>query len=100
MTATPRIATQENIVRGSLFPSYVPTSIRVTLYSEEHLLIEYSPDDSMCEFINKYRTNHNLTLKEFSQIIGFSESHICNVLHGKKPSQEFIDKIKFIRNNL
>jgi hypothetical protein len=100
MTATLRIATQEYNVRKSLFPSYVPIHIRVTLYSEDHLLLEYSPDDSMCEFINKYRTNNNLTLKEFSQIIGFSVSHICNVLHGKKPSEEFIDKIKFIRNNL
>jgi predicted transcriptional regulator len=100
MTATPRIATQEDNVRSSFFPSYVPIHKRITLYTEDYLLLEYSSDDTMCEFINKYRTNNNLTLKEFSKIIGFSVSHICNVLHGKKPSQEFIDKIILVRNTI
>ena len=95
MTATPRATLQKHNVKRSLFPSYVPIHIRVTLYSKEYLL-----DDTLCEFIDKYKTNNNSTLTQFSQLIGFSLSHICNVLHSKKPSYEFINKIILLRNNL
>ncbi|MCU9813342.1 helix-turn-helix domain-containing protein [Paraclostridium sp. AKS81] len=71
----------------------------IRLYSEDFLFEEYLESDSIGEFIVKFKKNNNLTLKDISNMTGFSVSHISNVIQGKLPSVKLIqsiDKLKYL----
>lgn len=70
-----------------LFPLYVPLYKSIILTSTDYLIQEYLDTDTIGEFIIKFKTNNNLTLKDISNRTGFSMSHISNVLNGKKLAQ-------------
>ena len=79
--------------KESLFLSYIPLYVTINLSSSEYLYEEYLESDSIGEYIIKYKNNNNLTLKNLSNITGFSISHISNIINGKKASLDFINKI-------
>lgn len=93
MTSVVSIATYKE-AKERLFPPYVPLYKTIRLYSEDFLFEEYLDSDSVGEFIVKFKKNNNLTLKDISNMTGFSPSHIANIIYGKKASNDFIQKIK------
>ncbi len=93
MTSVVSIATYKE-AKERLFPPYVPLYKTIKLYSEDFLFEEYLESDSIGEFLIKFKKNNNLTLKDISNMTGFSVSHIANVIYGKKASSLFIQKIK------
>ncbi|WP_270939780.1 helix-turn-helix domain-containing protein [Romboutsia lituseburensis] len=96
MTSVVSIATYKE-AKERLFPPYVPLYKTVRLYSEDFLFEEYLDSDSIGEFIVKFKKNNNLTLKDISNMTGFSVSHLSNVIQGKLPSIKLIksiDKLK------
>lgn len=98
MTSIVSIATYKE-AKESLFPPYVPLYKTVRLYSQDFLFEEYLEGDSIGEFIVKFKKNNNLTLKDISNMTGFSVSHISNVIQGKLPSIKLvksIDKLKYL----
>ncbi|MBC8630496.1 helix-turn-helix transcriptional regulator [[Eubacterium] tenue] len=65
--------------------------------SSYYLIEDYLDTDTIGEFILKFKNNNNLTLKDISNMTGFSVSHISNLVHGKLPSIKLIksiDKLK------
>lgn len=98
MTSVVSIATYKE-AKERLFPAYVPLYKTIRLYSEDFLFEEYLESDSIGEFIVKFKKNNNLTLKDISNMTGFSVSHISNVIQGKLPSIKLIksiDKLKYL----
>ncbi|WP_263349459.1 helix-turn-helix domain-containing protein [Paraclostridium sp. AKS81] len=98
MTSVVSIATYKE-AKERLFPPYVPLYKTIRLYSEDFLFEEYLESDSIGEFIVKFKKNNNLTLKDISNMTGFSVSHISNVIQGKLPSVKLIqsiDKLKYL----
>lgn len=96
MTSVVSIATYKE-AKERLFPSYVPLYKTVRLYSKDFLFEDYLESDSIGEFIVKFKKNNNLTLKDISNMTGFSVSHLSNVVQGKLPSIKLIksiDKLK------
>ncbi|MCR1875129.1 helix-turn-helix domain-containing protein [Paraclostridium bifermentans] len=96
MTSVVSIATYKE-AKERLFPPYVPLYKAVRLYSEDFLFEEYLESDSVGKFIVKFKKNNNLTLKDISNMTGFSVSHIANIIYGKKPSVNFIQNIKKLK---
>lgn len=96
MTSVVSIATYKEAKEG-LFPSYVPLYKTIKLYSEDFLFEEYLESDSIGEFIVKFKKNNNLTLKDISNMTGFSVSHIANVIYGKNATQDFISAISKLK---
>ena len=96
MTYSVSIATYDEL-KISLFPVYIPLYKSIDLASNKYLFEEYLDTDTIGEFIIKLKKNKNLTLKDISNITGFSVTHISNVINGKKPSSNFINKIFNIR---
>lgn len=96
MTSVVSIAMYKKAKEG-LFPSYVPLYKTVRLYSEDFLFEEYLESDSIGDFLVKFKKNNNLTLKDISNMTGFSVSHIANVIYGKKASNGFIQKLKNLK---
>lgn len=92
MTSVVSIATYKE-AKERLFPPYVPLYKSIRLYSEDFLFEEYLESDSIGEFIVKFKKNNNLTLKDISNMTGFSQSHIANVIYGKNATPDFINKI-------
>lgn len=97
MTSIVSIATYKE-AKEKLFPSYVPLSKTVKLYSEDFLFEEYLESDSIGEFLVKFKKNNNLTLKDISNMTGFSISHIANVIYGKNATQDFLAAIKKLKD--
>lgn len=96
MTSVVSIATYKE-AKERLFPHYVPLYKTIRLYSEDFLFEEYLESDSIGKFIVKFKKNNNLTLKDISNMTGFSVSHLSNVIQGKLPSIKLIksiDKLK------
>lgn len=93
MTSVVSIATYKE-AKERLFPPYVPLYKTIRLYSEDFLFEEYLESDSVGEFLVKFKKNNNLTLKDISNMTGFSISHISNVINGKRSTSDFIKKIK------
>ncbi|MDV8110425.1 hypothetical protein R3379_14905 [Bacillus sp. BAU-SS-2023] len=99
MTSVVSIATYKE-AKERLFPSYVPLYRSVKLYSEDFLFEEYLESDSIGEFLVKFKKNNNLTLKDISNMTGFSVSHIANVIYGKNATPDFIraiSKLKLVK---
>lgn len=96
MTSVVSIATYKE-AKERLFPPYVPLYKTVRLYSEDFLFEEYLENDSIGEFIVKFKKNNNLTLKDISNITGFSVSHIANVIYGKTASVDFINTLNILK---
>lgn len=92
MTSVVSIATYKE-AKERLFPLYVPLYKTIRLYSDDFLFEEYLESDSIGEFIVKFKKNNNLTLKDISNMTGFSVSHISNIIYGKKASYNFIQAI-------
>lgn len=92
MTLVVSIATYKE-AKERLFPPYVPLYKTIRLHSEDFLFEEYLDSDSVGEFLIKFKKNHNLTLKDISNMTGFSVSHIANVIYGKNATPDFINKI-------
>lgn len=99
MTYSLSIATY-NELKMSLFPSYVPLCRSIILTCNAYLIEEYLDNDTIGEFIVKFKKNNNLTLKDISRITGFSISHISNVIHGKYPSVKLAESIYTLKNSL
>ena len=95
MTYSASIATYDELKVG-LFPSYIPLYKSIDLTSNKYLFEEYLDTDTISELIIKIKKNKNLTLKDISNLTGFSITHISNVIYGKKASVKFIKSI----NNL
>ena len=95
MTYSVSIATYDELKMG-LFPNYVPLYKSINLASNKYLFEEYLDTDTIGELIIKIKKNKNLTLKDISNLTGFSVTHISNVIYGKKASVKFIKSI----NNL
>lgn len=96
MTSVVSIATYKE-AKEKLFPPYVPLYKTIRLYSEDFLFEEYLDSDSIGEFLIKFKKNNNLTLKDISNLTGFSPSHIANVIYGKNATPDFrraINKFK------
>lgn len=69
----------------------------IRLYSDYFLFEEYLENDSIGEFIVKFKSNNNLTLEDISNMTGFSVSHISNSINRKLLSIiliKSIDKLK------
>jgi len=98
MTSVVSIATYKE-AKEMLFPRYIPLYKTIKLYSEDFLFEEYLESDSIGEFIVKFKKNNNLTLKDISNMTGFSASHIANVIYGKNATQDFITKINILKSN-
>ncbi|MCU9816643.1 hypothetical protein [Paraclostridium sp. AKS73] len=96
MTSVVSIATYKE-AKERLFPPYVPLYKTVRLYSDDFLFEEYLESDSIGEFIVKFKKNNNLTLKDISNITGFSVSHIANVIYGKTASVDFINTLNILK---
>ena len=96
MTSVVSIATYKE-AKERLFPSYVPLSKTVRLYSQDFLFEEYLDSDSVGEFLVKFKKNNNLTLKDISNMTGFSVSHIANVIYGKNATTDFIIAISKLK---
>ena len=96
MTSVVSIATYKE-AKERLFPSYVPLYKTIRLYSEDFLFEEYLESDSIGEFLIKFKKNNNLTLKDISNMTGFSPSHIANVIYGKNPTPDFIRAISKLK---
>lgn len=96
MTSVVSIATYKE-AKERLFPPYVPLYKTVKLYSEDFLFEQYLDSDSVGEFLIKFKKNNNLTLKDISNMTGFSSSHIANVIYGKNATQDFIIAINKIK---
>ena len=92
MTYSVSIATYDEL-KMSLFPNYVPLYKSIDLTSNKYLFEEYLDTDTIGEFIIKLKKNKNLTLKDISNLTGFSVTHISNVINGKQHSIDFIKKI-------
>lgn len=92
MTCIVSIAIYDKL-KIDLFPSYIPLYKPIILTSTDYLIEEYLDTDTIGEFIIKFKNNNNLTLKDISNMTGFSISHISNVIKGKKPSLDFINKV-------
>lgn len=99
MTSVVSIATYKE-AKERLFPHYVPLYKTVKLYSEDFLFEEYLDSDSVGEFLVKFKKNNNLTLKDISNMTGFSVSHISNVINGKKATSEFLNAINILNLNI
>ena len=82
MTSVASIATYKE-AKEDLFPPYVPLYETIKLYSGDFLFEEYLESDSIGEFIFKFKENNKSTLKDISNMTGFSVSHISNVINGK-----------------
>lgn len=98
MTSVVSIATYKE-TKERLFPPYVPLYKTVRLYSEDFLFEEYLESDSISEFLIKFKKNNNLTLKDISNMTGFSVSHIANVIYGKLPSSKLIKSINKLKHS-
>lgn len=96
MTSVVSIATYKE-AKERLFPPYVPLYKTIRLYSEDFLFEEYLDSDSIGEFLVKFKKNNNLTLKDISNMTGFSVSHISNVIQGKLPSVKLIQSINKLK---
>lgn len=96
MTSVVSIATYKE-AKEMLFPPYVPLYKTIKLYSEDFLFEEYLDSDSIGEFLVKFKKNNNLTLKDISNITGFSVSHISNVINGKPPSSKLVRAINKLK---
>lgn len=99
MTSVVSIATYKE-AKEKLFPPYVPLYKTIKLYSEDFLFEDYLESDSIGEFIVKFKKNNNLTLKDISNMTGFSVSHIANVIYGKNATPDFIraiSKLKLVK---
>lgn len=99
MTSVVSIAMYKE-TKEKLFPPYVPLYKTIKLYSEDFLFEEYLESDSIGEFIVKFKNNNNLTLKDISNMTGFSVSHIANVIYGKNATPDFIraiSKLKLVK---
>lgn len=96
MTSVVSIATYKE-AKERLFPSYVPLYKTIKLYSEDFLFENYLESDSIGEFIVKFKKNNNLTLKDISNMTGFSVSHIANVIYGKNATPDFIRSISKLK---
>ena len=97
MTSVVSIATYKE-AKEMLFPPYVPLYKTIKLYTEDFLFEEYLDSDSIGEFLVKFKKNNNLTLKDISNMTGFSPSHIANVIYGKNATSDFINKIMQLKN--
>ncbi|WP_143709809.1 helix-turn-helix domain-containing protein [Paraclostridium bifermentans] len=98
MTSVVSISTYKE-AKERLFPPYVPLYKTIRLYSDDFLFEEYLENDSIGEFIVKFKKNNNLTLEDISNMTGFSVSHLSNVINGKLPSIRLIksiDKVKHL----
>ncbi|WP_265100335.1 helix-turn-helix domain-containing protein [Paraclostridium bifermentans] len=98
MTSVVSIATYQEAKEG-LFPPYVPLYKTIKLYSEDFLFEEYLDSDSVGEFLVKFKKNNNLTLKDISNMTGFSISHLSNIINGKNITADFINAINRLKNN-
>ena len=96
MTYSVSIATY-NELKMILFPSYVPLYKSIDLTSNKYLFEEYLDTDTIGEFIIKLKKNKNLTLKDISNLTGFSVTHISNVIYGKKASIKFVESINKLK---
>lgn len=96
MTFIVNIATYDKL-KMDLFPPYVPLYKSIVLTYTEYLIKEYLDTDTICEFIVKFKNNNNLTLKDISNMTGFSISHISNIIHGKLPSNKLIKSINKLK---
>lgn len=96
MTSVVSIATYKE-AKERLFPPYVPLYKTIKLYSEDFLFEEYLESDSVGEFLIKFKKNNNLTLKDISNMTGFSVSHIANVIYGKNATPDFIRAISKLK---
>ena len=96
MTYSVSIATY-NELKMRLFPSYVPLYKSIDLSSNKYLFEEYLDTDTIGEFIIKLKKNKNLTLKDISNLTGFSVTHISNVIYGKKASIKFVESINKLK---
>ena len=96
MTYSVSIATY-NELKMRLFPSYVPLYKSIDLTSNKYLFEEYLDTDTIGEFIIKLKKNKNLTLKDISNLTGFSVTHISNVIYGKKASIKFVESINKLK---
>lgn len=92
MTSVVSITTYKE-AKEKLFPSYVPLYKTVKLYSEDLLFEEYLDSDSVGEFIVKFKKNNNLTLKDISNMTGFSLYHLSNLIQDKLHSIRLIKSI-------
>ena len=99
MTYSVNIATHEE-AKMDLFPSYIPSYKSIDLASNKYLFEEYLDTDTIGELIIKIKKNNNLTLKDISNITGFSITHISNVINGKKASTNLINHVYKLKHNL
>ena len=98
MTYSVSIATYDELKMG-LFPNYVPLYKSIDLASNKYLFEEYLDTDTIGQLIIKIKKNKNLTLKDLSNLTGFSVTHISNVIYGKCGSHHFIYSINKLINN-
>ena len=97
MTYVVSIATYDKLKMG-LSPSYVHLYKSIDLTCNEYLIEEYLDTDTIGKFIVKFENNNNLTLKDISNMTGFSVSHISNVINGKHPSVNLIKSINKLKD--
>lgn len=97
MTSVVSIATYKE-AKERLFPSYVPLYKTVRLYSKDFLFEDYLESDSIGEFIVKFKKNNNLTLKDISNMTGFSVSHLSNIIYGKKATSKFCHEVNKLKS--
>ena len=57
----------------------IATNKNIKLYKGDYKLKPYNSNDSIQELLFKYRINNNLTFKDLSCILPYSESYLCNV---------------------
>ena len=99
MTYSVSIATYDELKIG-LFPNYIPLYKSIDLASNKYLFEEYLDTDTIGELIIKIKKNNQLSLKDISNLTGFSMTHISNVIYGKEASIKFIEsinKLKFFK---
>lgn len=83
---------------SSIYSIATLDNISFKLYSDKHYrLYNYNKSDTLPQLLKKYRLNHNMSFKELGELIGCSQSHLCNIEQNKKidypKSKKLIDKL-------
>lgn len=87
-----------NKLKVDLFPCYVPLYKSIVLTYSGYFIEEYLDSNTIAEFIVKYKKNSNLTLKDISSMIGFSISHISNLINVKNATCDFAEKVNLLKD--
>ena len=77
------------------------SNISFKLYGDKlYRLYNYNKEDNISQLLKKYRLNNNLTLRELSEKLKSSTSHLCIIEKGIKKNYSVSKDLETKINNL